>query len=67
MRHHVQEKRKQRKGSQGKIPIEDIQDIVSWPAREDLTYDANYRSGVSWVDARESSADSQDSSVCKIS
>lgn len=35
MRHHVQEKRKQRKMSHGTIPPEQIQELTSWQARED--------------------------------
>lgn len=43
MRHHVQEKRKQRKASTGSIPVDQMQEYTSWQARKDSGYDTDNR------------------------
>ncbi|KAJ5636324.1 uncharacterized protein N7484_009637 [Penicillium longicatenatum] len=61
MRHHVQEKRKQRKMSHGTMPSEQIQELTSWQAREDSTSSTDNKKDVSSASAGSSAE--QDSSV----
>ncbi|KAJ6102415.1 hypothetical protein N7486_004842 [Penicillium sp. IBT 16267x] len=49
MRHHVQEKRKQRKMSHDTISPEQIQDLTSWQAREDTAHNADNKKEVASV------------------
>ena len=63
MRHHVQEKRKQRKRSHGIIQ-EQLQDSLSWPTRKDSGYDTDGGKDVALIGAPGRSAD-QNSSVWK--
>ncbi|KAJ5587206.1 uncharacterized protein N7459_002971 [Penicillium hispanicum] len=62
MRHHVQEKRKQRKVSHGTIPTEHLQELSSWPAGKDSRYDADHRKEAASVSAPGTLVD-QDSSL----
>ncbi|KAJ5946817.1 hypothetical protein N7454_003656 [Penicillium verhagenii] len=61
MRHHVQEKRKQRKMSHGTIPPEQIQELNSWQAREDPAYNTDNKQDV--ISAHAGASIEQDSSL----
>lgn len=65
MRHHVQEKRKQRKVSHGTIPTEHLQELSSWSAGQDSRYDAGHQKEAASVSPPGTLVD-QDSSVWKI-
>ena len=64
MRHHVQEKKKQRKMSHGTITTDQIHESASWPARKDSGYEADNKNQVALTRAPEAPVD-QDSSVRK--
>lgn len=49
--------------SQGPIPTDDIQNLVSWSGRKNPDYDADHRKEASWAGAPEPSAEHQDPSV----
>ncbi|KAJ5098272.1 hypothetical protein N7532_005273 [Penicillium argentinense] len=63
MRHHVQEKRKQRKMSHGSLQPDQIRESISWQARKDSGYDTDTQPEAAVLPDPQGPSVDQDSSV----